>query len=214
MTHSAPSAVLALAVVCCAFSLDLPKKAAPIPQDAAGSRPSAERPQDPVPARPAAARRPESRPTPRAADVADPRALEAALYDVISGPAGQKRDWTRFRSLFHPGARLITMPVAPDVGRNIVEVTPEGYERRAGAYLEGEGFFEKGIARRIDSYGVIAHVFSTYESRHKADDALPFARGINSIQMLKTQNGWAITSLIWEEERPALPIQKEAMNDR
>ena len=39
------------------------------------------------------------------ADVASPDAIIAALYDVISGPAGQPRDWNRFRSLFAPGAK-------------------------------------------------------------------------------------------------------------
>src|SRR5688572_26940736 len=38
-------------------------------------------------------------------DVATMDAIVAALYDVISGPAGQKRNWDRFRSLFVPGAR-------------------------------------------------------------------------------------------------------------
>src|SRR5215216_1186711 len=41
------------------------------------------------------------------ADVASMDSIIAALYDVISGPAGKKRDWDRFRSLFAPGARLI-----------------------------------------------------------------------------------------------------------
>ena len=36
-------------------------------------------------------------------DVASPDAIIAAAYDVISGPAGQKRDWNRMRSLFYPG---------------------------------------------------------------------------------------------------------------
>lgn len=40
-------------------------------------------------------------------DVTSPDATIAAAYDFISGPAGQKRDWHRMRSLFHPGARLI-----------------------------------------------------------------------------------------------------------
>src|SRR4051812_9929672 len=40
-------------------------------------------------------------------DVASEDAIVAALYDAISGPAGQKRNWDRFRSLFVPGARLI-----------------------------------------------------------------------------------------------------------
>ena len=45
-------------------------------------------------------------PPAKPADVASPDAILAATYDVISGPATQKRDWDRFRSLFIPGARL------------------------------------------------------------------------------------------------------------
>src|SRR5690349_12625892 len=43
------------------------------------------------------------------ADVATLDGIVAALYDVISGPPGQARDWNRMRSLFIPGARM--MPV-------------------------------------------------------------------------------------------------------
>ena len=45
------------------------------------------------------------------ADVASLDSIIAALYDVISGPAGKKRDWDRMRSLFAPGARMI--PTGP-----------------------------------------------------------------------------------------------------
>ena len=60
---------------------------------------------------------------------ADPRDVEsidaiiAAAYDVISGPAGQKRDWNRERSLFYPGARI--MPTASVPGRNDVDLEPQ-----------------------------------------------------------------------------------------
>ncbi len=59
----------------------------------------------PTPA-PGAAAPPQAAPAANPADVATMDATVAALYDVISGPAG-KRDWDRFRSLFIPGARLI-----------------------------------------------------------------------------------------------------------
>src|SRR5215470_16052272 len=42
-----------------------------------------------------------------AADVASPEAIVAAYYESLSGPAGKKRDKTRFLSLFLPGARLL-----------------------------------------------------------------------------------------------------------
>ena len=40
-------------------------------------------------------------------DVSSPEAIVAAVYDVISGPAGQKRNWDRMRTLFVQDARMI-----------------------------------------------------------------------------------------------------------
>jgi hypothetical protein len=44
-------------------------------------------------------------PVPKPEDVKSVDSILAALYNVISGPAGE-RDWNRFRSLFLPGATL------------------------------------------------------------------------------------------------------------
>ena len=43
------------------------------------------------------------------ADVESVDAIVAAVYDVISGPAGQARDWDRWRSLFIPEAQIISV---------------------------------------------------------------------------------------------------------
>src|SRR5204863_2684572 len=106
-------------------------------------------------------------------------AIITAAYDVISGPADKERDWDRERSLFYPGARLIpTTRVAGEVNRHGV-ITPQvmdvdGFIERSRAYLKQNGFFEKEIARRVEQFGRIAHVWSTYESRRKEDDPEPF----------------------------------------
>ena len=101
------------------------------------------------------------------ADVASINAIIRATYDVISGPAGKKRDWNRERSLFYPGARLI--PTASVPGRNDVDLEPqildvEGYIARAEPLFEKAGLYETEIARRVERFGRIAHVWSTYES--------------------------------------------------
>src|SRR6185295_1238016 len=102
-------------------------------------------------------------------DVATMDAIVAAVYDVISGPAGQKRNWDRFRSLFAPGARLIPTGRRPtgEVGSRVI--TPEEYIQRSSPLLEQNGFFEREISRRTERFGSIAHIFSTYESKHKLD---------------------------------------------
>src|SRR5437016_10141319 len=83
------------------------------------------------------------------ADVGSIDAIIAAAYDVISGPAGEKRDWERERSLFHPGARLI--PTATVPGKSDVDLAPlvldvEGYIARVEPLFEKKGFYEKEIA--------------------------------------------------------------------
>ena len=145
----------------------------------------------------------------RADDVKSADAIVAAVYDVISGPAGQKRDWDRMRSLFVPGARLI--PAVPKEGggatARVLDV--EGYIQRSGAVLERDGFFEREIARRMEAFGNIAHVFSTYESKRTKDDPKPFARGINSMQLLKDGDRWWIVTIFWDSEKPSNPIPSE-----
>ena len=145
----------------------------------------------------------------RADDVKSIDAIIAAVYDVISGAAGQKRDWDRMRSLFVPGARLIPAVPSQGGGATARVLDVEGYIQRSGPTLERDGFFEREIARRMEAFGNIAHVFSTYESKHAAADPAPFARGINSIQLLKDGDRWWIVTIFWDSEKPGSPIPTE-----
>ena len=133
-----------------------------------------------------------------------------AVYDVISGPAGAKRDWDRFRSLFIPEARLISSsPRREGDGFGCRVLSPEDYVTGAGPNLKKDGFFEQEIHRVVEQFGQIAHVFSTYESRRSLDDAEPFARGINSFQLMNDGKRWWVVSIYWTGERPDLPIPKK-----
>jgi hypothetical protein len=140
------------------------------------------------------------------ADVGSIDSIVNAVYAVISGPAGQKRDWNRFKSLFLPGARLIPTRPCPEGGHGARVLTPADYAARAGANLEKNGFFEREIARHTDTYGDIAQVFTTYESRHLATDPQPFARGINSMQFFYDGKRWWVVTIFWDAERPDNPI--------
>jgi len=146
-----------------------------------------------------------SQPPPELRDVASIDAIIAAAYDVISGPAGKKRDWDRERSLFYPGARLV--PTATVPGKDDVDLAPqvldvEGYIARAEPLFEKSGFYETEIARRTEQFGRIAHVWSTYESRHDPKDPEPLMRGINSLQLFNDGKRWWILSIYWQHESP------------
>lgn len=145
-----------------------------------------------------------------ASDVASVDAIIAAVYDAISGPAGEPRDWDRFRSLFTPEARLI--PTWGDsAGQEFQQLvtSSDGFIERSGHQLEERGFFEREIHRVEERYGPIAHAFSTYESRRRADDPEPFARGINSFQLFWDGARWWVVDVYWFGETAAHPIPEE-----
>ena len=53
-------------------------------------------------------------------------------------------------------------------------------------------------------------IFSTYESRHDAKDAKPFARGINSFQLYYDGSRWWVVTILWQEETPENPLPKNS----
>lgn len=143
-----------------------------------------------------------------ASDVSSMNGILHAVYDVISGPAGQHRDWNRFRSLFLPGARLIAVQRDKQGADHALTLTPEQFVEKAGPYMLEHGFFERETHRRVARYGAIAQVFSTYASRHAKSDPKPFQRGINSFQLYFDGHRWWVVTIYWQPERPGLPIPK------
>ncbi len=152
-------------------------------------------------------------PTPKgnSADVKSIDSIIAALYDVISGPPG-KHDWDRFRSLFATSGRLVGVGARNGSARSR-SMTPDEYVTLSGAYIEKNGFFEKEIARKTDQFANIAQVFSTYESRNKADDKKPFDRGINSIQLFNDGTRWWIVSIFWQGEDAKNPLPAKYLHN-
>src|SRR5271156_2531076 len=143
------------------------------------------------------------------ADVSSPDAIMAATYGVISGPPTKKRDWDRIRSLFVPGARLVPAERAKDGTFKVDAITPDEYAKFADPYFLKNGFAEREIFRKSERYGNIMQIFSTYESRHDAKDAQPFARGINSFQLLYDGKRWWVVTIYWQEEDADNPLPKE-----
>ena len=146
-------------------------------------------------------------PAPKPDDVKSIDAIMTAVYDVISGPPGE-RDWSRFRSLFLPTARLTAATKGTDGAIHLRPMSADEYATRAGGYFLKNGFFERPIVNRVQTFGNIAQVLSSYESRHAAGEA-PFARGINSFQLLNDGKRWWVVSILWDEERADNPLPKE-----
>jgi hypothetical protein len=138
--------------------------------------------------------------------VKSPEAIVAAVYSVISGGKGEQRNWDRMRSLFVPDARLIPAIAGKDGHNDAVFLTVDGYIARSSGRMTADGFFERSIHNEMEQFGNIVQVWSTYESRHDPADEKPFARGINSFQLLKDGDRYWVVNIFWDAESPTKPI--------
>ena len=162
-----------------ALTLMLALSSTALPQQSAS--PSAQLPQPPD--QPLSSRVPAA----KASDVDSIDHIMVAIYDVISGPPGP-RDWDRFRSLFVPEARLTSTVKNPDRA-SVRLLTVEGFVKSGGDYFSTHPFFESAIVNKVQRFGNIAQVFSSYESRN-AKNEKPFVRGINSMQVFWDGTRW------------------------
>jgi hypothetical protein len=141
----------------------------------------------------------------RPADVGSIDSIITTLYAVISGPVGQPRQWDRFLSLMHPEARLMPTRCDSEGKCGVRVMTPMDYRTRADSFLVAIGFRELELKRTTERYGSIAQAFSSYQS-FRGTETAPFARGINSIQLLWDGSRWWILSVYWDAERPGNPL--------
>lgn len=137
-------------------------------------------------------------PDARPEDVKSVDTIVAALYDVISGPAGKPRDWTRFKSLFSPKGTLAAVVKGKDGKPFLATMTPDSYATGNAPYFEKNSFFEKETKRKTMKAMDIVHVFSDYESRKAVEDKKPFESGTNAIQMYSDGTRWYIHSILWQ----------------
>ncbi|HEX4800357.1 MAG TPA: nuclear transport factor 2 family protein [Sphingomicrobium sp.] len=134
-----------------------------------------------------------------AADLAGIDQAIRGVYEVISGPPGQKRDFDRMRAMFAPGATM--KAIGP---KGLRGGTVEDYISRNSAILEKEGFTERELGRRVEVWGGLATAWSAYDGR-TANGSF-HERGINSFQLVKVDGKWLVATILWQEETPAFPL--------
>jgi len=128
-------------------------------------------------------------------DVQSVDSIIAALYEVISGEAGEGRDWERFKNLFTADTKLIPTSKNKEGKISYTQLTPADYEKLFQSRIP-TGFYERELNRITEAYGTIVHVFSTYETRELKDGPVT-NRGINSIQLLKTHERYFVMNIFW-----------------
>lgn len=137
------------------------------------------------------------------------------LYDCISGPPGGQ-DWKQDREIYHPRCVLVRT--------RIEEGSPVAYPFSFDEFVEATkpilkdvSFYEIEIGRKVEIFGQIAHVYSSYEARETPEHPHIQFRGVNMIHLWndgiggdgKPNGRWWIMGIIWDNEREGLDLPKE-----
>jgi hypothetical protein len=148
---------------------------------------------------------------PRPDDVATIDGMVKAFYEVVTGPAGQPRNWARDRTLYMKDLRFVMVEYDKDGRPDPKIVGHQEFVDTTDAGLR-KGFFEREIHRVTERFGPIAHVWSTYETR-RTETGPVVQRGINSIELFWDGQRWWIANAIWTDETPNNPIPKQYLPD-
>ncbi len=123
---------------------------------------------------------------------------------AVSFEEGGRPAYGDLPALFIDGARLIrNSGAAPEIS-----TVDEFVRDRQRALDAGEllAFEEVELDETTELFGNIAHRFSPYAKRGSTDRGPIATRGVISTQFVRTEDGWRISSMAWDDERPGLVL--------
>ena len=124
--------------------------------------------------------------------------LMKAFYEVVSGEAGEKRQWKRDLSIHNSKA---IYSYISNVNGELKQVTLslKDFHKETDNMILETAFYETEINREVKIFGNIANVWSTYETILEKNGIVA-RRGINSLQLFYSNNKWEIISLVFDRE--------------
>ncbi|HRI24557.1 MAG TPA: hypothetical protein PLZ45_07750, partial [Ferruginibacter sp.] len=136
-----------------------------------------------------------------------------AYYDVVTVKKGEKVSYQRDSCLHVPNALVGSAQKGKDGKVSLKLITLKQFHQASDAFLEKDGFWEREIGRKVENFGAIYHVWSTYETKNTADGPV-IERGINSIELYFDGTRFWILSWVFDHESDGQRIpQKYLLKD-
>lgn len=124
--------------------------------------------------------------------------ITEALFKAISFEAGSEPNIDAIKNLFIENGLLINCNEdAPQV-RPVDQFIEHFHGLIEQKHLTS--LHEVEVYHKTKIYDHIAHRYSFYEAR-SAPDTKPFAVGINTLQFVKVESEWKITSMAWNDDK-------------
>lgn len=128
-------------------------------------------------------------------------AIVSSIFAIISGEKGEEGDWELMRNIFHPEARLMTG--YPD---ELKVFSVEDYISTFRDNFYNMTFYEKVVQNKIERFGDLAHVLSTYQAFRTKEMDRPVRTGVASIQLYHDGERWWVLSMYWKNGTDEMPV--------
>src|SRR4051794_12384949 len=130
-------------------------------------------------------------------------ALTAGFFDAVSFEPGERPAYDTIRDLFIAQGLLIKNVGSMEIATVDEFIAPRQALVDSGALTE---FEERELAYVNEVFGNVAHRMSTYFKRGVQGGVGFGARGVISTQFVLTSDGWRMSAMAWDDERPGLAL--------
>jgi hypothetical protein len=125
-------------------------------------------------------------------------ALAAAFFGAFSVEHAQRDGLGVLRDLFIPDAVIVKAGEAtPRVWSVTQFIEPRARLLAGGSLVD---FAERELSERTEIFGSIAVRSSSYAKSGVLDGTAFEGRGVKLMQLVKTEQGWLLSALSWEDE--------------
>jgi hypothetical protein len=135
-----------------------------------------------------------------------------AFFRAVSFEEGATPAYDDIHALFIESGPLIkNVATTPEISTVRQFIEPRQAQVRSGDLTR---FREVELWHTHEIFGRVAHRFSAYAKFGSLKGAPFEARGMISTQFVLTPEGWKMSSMAWDDERPGLPLPAQPEDQR
>ena len=130
--------------------------------------------------------------------------LTRAFFESVSFEPGDTPNYEHIRRLFlEQGLLIKNVGPTPEISTVTQFIEPRYESVLAGDLTR---FHEAELSEATEIFGNVAHRFSAYTKTGTLKGASFSARGMISTQFIHTPQGWKVSCMAWDDERPGLML--------
>jgi len=131
------------------------------------------------------------------------------MLSILSGPQGEERDWTLYKSLFTEGSTMhMVSPEAP-IGKQIKIIPIDTFIIKYSSIYSRDGFFEESTGLVVNEFNGVGNAFQSFYCKNLIGTYEN--RGVNTYQLIFADDRWWITNVAFANETEDIKVPEKCL---